>query len=151
MKKIIFLVLALLYAVIPIDFMPDILGGWGWIDDLIILFIVLSYVFTGKVPSFFSKNFFRSRQYSSRQSTSNQQKNHGTSDNAGADLSAHEILGVAPTASREEIRAAYRKLANQYHPDKVAHLGEEFRQLAEVKFKAIQTAYQELTDKNRNF
>jgi DnaJ-class molecular chaperone len=35
-------------------------------------------------------------------------------------------------------------LAGQYHPDKVSHLGEEFRQLAEKRFKEIQVAYQEL-------
>jgi DnaJ like chaperone protein len=31
-----------------------------------------------------------------------------------------------------------------YHPDKVIHLGEEFRELAENRFKEIQKAYQEL-------
>ncbi|MBW1817978.1 MAG: DnaJ domain-containing protein [Deltaproteobacteria bacterium] len=44
-----------------------------------------------------------------------------------------------------EIRKAYRELANRYHPDKVNHLGEEFRDLAEERFKEVQTAYQELT------
>jgi len=38
-------------------------------------------------------------------------------------------------------------LANKYHPDKVDHLGEEFKKLAEKKFKDIQEAYQKLTVK----
>ena len=50
-------------------------------------------------------------------------------------------LEVAPGASQKEIRAAYRRLAARYHPDKVAHLGEEFQAMAERKFKAIQNAY----------
>jgi DnaJ-class molecular chaperone len=54
------------------------------------------------------------------------------------------VLGVAANASPEEIKSAYRGLANKYHPDKVSHLGAEFRALAHEKFKEIQAAYQEL-------
>ena len=54
------------------------------------------------------------------------------------------MLGVASNASPEEIKAAYRDLANRYHPDKVSHLGEEFQKLAESRFKEIQAAYREL-------
>lgn len=54
------------------------------------------------------------------------------------------MLGVAPNASPEEIRAAYRELAKRYHPDRVGHLGPEFRQLAERRMKAINAAYQQL-------
>jgi DnaJ-class molecular chaperone len=44
-------------------------------------------------------------------------------------------------ASKEEIKAAYKKLVAQYHPDKVQHLGKEFQELAHKKFVAIQRAY----------
>jgi DnaJ like chaperone protein len=53
-------------------------------------------------------------------------------------------LGVARDASQEDIRSAYRRLAGQYHPDKVLHLGKEFRDLAEIRFKEIQAAYDAL-------
>jgi len=56
----------------------------------------------------------------------------------------YEILGLAPGASAEEIKSAYRKLSMQCHPDKVAHLGEEFRQVAEEKMKELNEAYQHL-------
>lgn len=56
----------------------------------------------------------------------------------------HEILGLIPGASAEEIKSAYRKLSMQYHPDKVAHLGEEFRRVAEEKMKELNEAYQHL-------
>ncbi len=57
---------------------------------------------------------------------------------------AWEVLGVSPDASVEEIKAAYRQLAIQNHPDRVASLGPEFVKVAEEKFKAIQEAYEEL-------
>lgn len=49
--------------------------------------------------------------------------------------SAREILGVPPNASKNEIVAAYRKMAQMYHPDKVAGLGPEFKELAERRMK----------------
>lgn len=56
----------------------------------------------------------------------------------------YEILGLAPGASSAEVKSAYRKLSMQYHPDKVAHLGEEFRRVAEEKMKELNEAYQHL-------
>lgn len=55
-----------------------------------------------------------------------------------------EILGLAPGASWDEIRKAYRNLSMQYHPDKVNHLGEEFKRVAEEKMKELNVAYQQL-------
>ncbi len=53
----------------------------------------------------------------------------------------HATLGLEKGASKEEIKKAYRKLSMQYHPDKVAHLGDEFRAIAEGKMKEINAAY----------
>ncbi len=53
----------------------------------------------------------------------------------------YAVLGLAPGASESEIKRAYRKLSMQYHPDKVRHLGEEFRAVAEEKMKEINAAY----------
>jgi DnaJ like chaperone protein len=51
------------------------------------------------------------------------------------------VLGVEPSASDEEVRSAYRRLAAENHPDRVSSLGEEFVRVAEEKFKAVQEAY----------
>jgi len=53
----------------------------------------------------------------------------------------HEVLGVAPSASSDEIRDAYKRKMSQYHPDKVASLGEEFMEIAVNKSKEINMAY----------
>ena len=63
---------------------------------------------------------------------------------ASPTLSPYEILGVDKNATQEQIKIAYRSLAEKYHPDKVNHLGDEFKDLAEIRFKEIQNAYQEL-------
>jgi len=59
----------------------------------------------------------------------------------------YRVLGLEPGASFEEIRQAYRRLSMEYHPDKVAHLGDEFRRVAEEKMKEINVAYQHLKKK----
>jgi DnaJ like chaperone protein len=59
----------------------------------------------------------------------------------------YAILGLSPGADFSEIKGAYRKLSMQYHPDKVAHLGEEFRKVGEEKMKEINNAYEYLKRK----
>mgnify|MGYP002514549175 CR=1 FL=1 len=56
--------------------------------------------------------------------------------------SNYRILEIDPSASNEEVKKAYRKMAVKYHPDKVATLGEDVQKAAEVKFKAVAQAYE---------
>ena len=60
------------------------------------------------------------------------------------ELAHYKILEIDKSASDSEVKKAYRKMANKYHPDKVAHLGEEMQKLAEEKFKAVNDAYQQI-------
>ena len=61
------------------------------------------------------------------------------------DESAHyKILEIDKSASNDGVKKAYRKMANKYHPDKVAHLGDELQKLAEDKFKAVNDAYHQI-------
>ena len=60
---------------------------------------------------------------------------------AGTNLdAAYKVLGVSPTATNDEVKAAFRRLTLQNHPDKVASLGEDVRKAAEKKFKEINAA-----------
>ena len=59
-------------------------------------------------------------------------------------LGPWDILGVNRSATPEEIRKAFHRLAVQYHPDKVHRLGEEFQRVAHEKFTELQNAYDEL-------
>ncbi|MBM9512749.1 DnaJ domain-containing protein [Desulfogranum marinum] len=58
-----------------------------------------------------------------------------------ADERYYGVLGLEPGADFAAIKKAYRKLSMQYHPDKVAHLGDEFKGVAEEKMKEINAAY----------
>ncbi|MBA7573601.1 Co-chaperone protein DjlA [subsurface metagenome] len=55
--------------------------------------------------------------------------------------SAYKILGVDRDSSVEDLKKAYRKMANKCHPDKVSHLGEDFRKAAKEKFQKVNEAY----------
>lgn len=54
--------------------------------------------------------------------------------------SAYRVLGVSPDATDDEVKKAYRRLALEHHPDKVAALGEDIRKAAEKKFQEINEA-----------
>ncbi len=56
----------------------------------------------------------------------------------------YEVPGIPASASAETIQSAYKARMNEYHPDKVAHLGEELQELAHRKALEIQQAYQQL-------
>lgn len=58
--------------------------------------------------------------------------------------SDYKILEVHNSASDEEIKKAYKKMAVKFHPDKVSHLGEEYQQDAKEKFQKVQQAYENI-------
>jgi curved DNA-binding protein CbpA len=70
----------------------------------------------------------------------------------GAAATAHqpaEILGVSESATLGEIKKAYRRRIREYHPDHVAALGPDLRDLAERKTKEINEAHDVLSGKRK--
>lgn len=65
---------------------------------------------------------------------------------------AYQVLGCTPQDSNEQIKKQYRRLVQEYHPDKITAKGlpDEFIQLAGNKFREIQAAYETLK-KERGF
>ena len=56
--------------------------------------------------------------------------------------SAYTVLGISPSATDDEVRTAYRRMAMKNHPDKVATLGPDVQKAAAEKFRQIQEAYE---------
>ena len=155
------IVFGLLYFLSPIDILPDYLGIPGRVDD-ILLVLVLIYLFRKlmrpdsiKNRSFrdFIKNIFANTDPSNsdtRHKWDKQTGAKGRSDNQSAEGSKidaqdpYTVLGIQPGASQEEIGKAYHDLSKKYHPDRVNHLGAEFRDLAHRKFINLQKAYEAL-------
>ncbi len=52
----------------------------------------------------------------------------------------HEVLGIAPSATRDEIQVAWRAKMTRNHPDKVSHLDPEFIALAEARSRRLTEA-----------
>jgi len=148
--KILLIIIGLIYTLSPYDILPDFLVGWGWLDDILLLYI-LWRVFKnlGRKPFDFQNFYHQSRGSSQYNKESSQKDTHGNSRfQKGNELKdPYTVLNVPQNASQEEIKKAYRELANKYHPDKVHHLGDEFRELAEQRFKEIEEAYRELIPK----
>ena len=63
--------------------------------------------------------------------------------------SSYKILEIDPSSTNEDVKKAYRKMAMKYHPDKVSHLGEDFRKSADDKFAMVNVAYEKIK-KERN-
>ncbi len=150
MWKIILIVLALLYVLSPYDLLPDMVIGWGWIDDLVVLGFLWRYFYLLKKKRERFQKYYQSgrnthsdENYKKHAGENNSRSNTQAQDSS-AFLDPYKILEIERGASQEDIKRAYRQLAGKYHPDKVEHLGDEFKVLAEKRFKEIQQAYQEL-------
>ncbi len=142
MPKILWLLIgALLYVLFPLDLIPDFLVGWGWLDDLVVLYVLWRYY----------RRWSQLRRPGNRsdqpRGTANDRQYRTTDSDSPDHQDPYTVLGVVPGASREEIKSAYRRLAAKYHPDKVQHLGKDFQKMAEDRFKEIQQAYDELNTK----
>ncbi len=141
--KLLLSLLALAYAVSPFDLLPDFFLGLGWVDDIILLGLLWWFLYSSYRGKKTRKGDYRNQR--SNESGKEESRYEGLGSRGDSQhRNPYSVLGVSEGASMEEIKEAYRRLANQYHPDKVQHLGEEFRELAEVRFKEIQEAYQEL-------
>ncbi len=63
------------------------------------------------------------------------------------------ILGVKASANEDEIKKAYKRLSNKYHPDKLLNLSDDEKEQAGAQLQKVKEAYDVLSDakKTRGF
>ena len=133
-KKYIPLIIAAIYILSPFDIIPDWIIGGGWLDDIAMLGLLLW--FFSRIKKGADGTY---KQYKNAEKPAGDYK-----EKKEEESNPYTILGVKKNASKDEIKAAYTKLAAKYHPDKVQHLGQEFQDLAHERFTAIKQAYDTL-------
>ena len=55
---------------------------------------------------------------------------------------AFDVLEITTNATDDEVKKAYREMAKKHHPDKMAHLGDDVKHAATMKFQEISAAYE---------
>lgn len=90
-----------------------------------------------------SNSYQQDNPYSNDSHKSNRSSNSSQNESSGKLTydTARKILGVSTGASQVEVRKAYLELVQKYHPDKVFHLADEYKVIAENKMKEINAAY----------
>lgn len=134
LRPLLLLALALLYLRSPVDVIPDVTGPVGLLDDLLVLLAALYFGWGGAADT------------GEARGRDSAEGARGPAAKA-AGLDPFEVLGVKRGASQDEISRAYRDKMKQYHPDRVADLGEDLRRVAHEKSVEIQRAYETLKKK----
>ena len=133
------IIIAVLYLVFPRDLIPDFFGrGLGLIDDLSLI-ALLTYFYRNRLREYTARTTRESGRQDERERSGRAQAEASESS-----FDPYQILGIDSSASGEEIQAAYKAHMHEYHPDKVAHLGEELQKVAHRKAVEIQQAYEQL-------
>lgn len=71
-------------------------------------------------------------------------RSFGGSNTSQSTRDPYSVLGIESSATDEEVKKAYRRMAMKYHPDKVEGLGEEMKKNAEAQFREINEAYEQI-------
>ena len=79
-----------------------------------------------------------------RSGGSSYQSSGYSSSSSATRKNSYKVLGLDSTATDEEVKKAYRRLAMKYHPDKVEGMGEEVKKNAEAQFREINEAYEQI-------
>lgn len=96
------------------------------------------------IQNVYSYYYSEKQRYSEYSGYSGQnQRQYGNSRSGSLDAD-YAILGIRSDDSDDAVKKAYRRLAIDNHPDKVAHLGESARKEAEKRFAQINEAYQRI-------
>jgi DnaJ-domain-containing protein 1 len=133
------IIIALLYLVFPRDLIPDFIGGGiGFVDDLLLM-AGLAYFYRTRLQN-------EAAHTTGESARSSDEHDRAETRHSEATFDPYQVLGIPSSSSSESIRSAYRLRMTEYHPDKVAHLGDELQELAHKKVLEIQKAYRQLVE-----
>ena len=104
---------------------------------VVIILGLVGYWGTSALIRFFKKE----SEWTESQSKDSPKQEHPQKQST--DKSWYKILDVNPSSSLDEIKLAYKKKISMYHPDKVSSMGPEFNEIAQIKSKEINSAYDE--------
>ena len=135
-RIILYLVLAIIYFLVPYDLIPDKFGELGHLDDFIVLFIIIGWFFFKPLI-----DELRAKSSNEHNHVNNETKPETSTNKV---KTAYEILQIDEDATKNQIKLAYRKLIKKYHPDLVNQMGDEIQELAKIKTKEINEAYEYL-------
>jgi DnaJ-domain-containing protein 1 len=138
-RAALWLIAAVVYFIAPwdLDFIPVV----GRLDDL--FFLALAGYYFWKQPQSAGGNARRRPAAEPAPDSPGRRGARGEAD-------PYRLFGVSEHDDVETIKKAYRELIAKYHPDRVHHLGEEFREMAAARTAAINDAY-ETIKKARGF
>jgi DnaJ-domain-containing protein 1 len=80
-----------------------------------------------------------------REEGSNGRKSSDGNKDSMTIAEAYVVLGLRPGASKDEIKSAYRRMAQSHHPDRFVELGLDAKKVSEVMFARIRRAYEVLS------
>ena len=117
-----------------------------------LIIVAIAFIIGYCVLSFIIYVLRRGRKQESKYVGGAETHSHGSSRDAGDGGTANgsgvkdeafygSVLGLSHNYTLDDIRSGYLKLAAQYHPDKVDHLGPKLKSVAEQEMKQINEAY----------
>jgi DnaJ like chaperone protein len=133
--------------------MVDFLFGLGGADgeyqqsELTMLHLIGRYL--GISQSDLTSIYERHVGYSNTGSSSSS-RNSGSSRTSSYGKDPYRVLGIDSTATDDEVKRAYRRMAMKYHPDRVAGMGEEMQRNAAEQMKEINEAYDVIKQRRPN-
>lgn len=146
------LIAVLVYIACPLDIIVDVIPVFGFLDDVVVAAIVFSA----------ARNRLLLEHCQVQNQTAQVFKNYPgphfnrprfqefvdsqpVIDVACFHRDPYRVLNIEAPVSAQQVRAAYRRLCAQYHPDKVTHLGEDVQSRAHEKMIELRQAYEQLT------
>ena len=130
-----------------VDFLYGIGGADGHFRQAEINMLRLIAQYLGISQSDYTSIHERHAGYSSGSGYS---RGSRSSRSSGYTKDPYKVLGIDSTATDEEVKKAYRKMAMKYHPDRVAGMGEEMQRNAAEQMKAVNEAYEVIKQRRPN-